>query len=360
MLKIAIVVYSLSKGGAERASAILSKLLTKAGHQVTIICVTDDLDYAYDGQLINLDQIVYPKTGLAKRWAKIKYVKNVLQQMQFDYVIDTRSRRSLLKQFVIAKILLSKQRTIYMVHNYHLRLYFSKYRILARFVYNNAYKMVGVSKAIVQKVHREYGFTQCICIYNAFDHDIIYKQAEVKVSLPKEPYILAYGRLVDKVKDYSFLLRAYKKSKVADQGIKLLILGDGPDKEKLKTWVKVNDLSLDVQFISFTSNPFPYVKNALFTTLTSNYEGFPMILVEAMALGTPVVAVSCKSGPSEIIETGKNGVLVPFKSEPAFINAIQKMCADKEFYQKCKQGTFKSVHKFNMKNIAQQWNQILK
>lgn len=358
-MKIGIIVFSLSKGGAERSSAILSKMLTKAGYEVTIICVTDDVDYSYEGRLINLDQIVSPKMGIAKRFAKIQYVRKFLKKEQFDYVIDTRSRRSWLKQFFIGVILLRNERMIYMVHSYNLRFYFSKYVKLARYIYGSAYKIVGVSKAAIQRVQDEYGFNQCVCIHNAFNDSFIKKQSEEPVKLPNEKYILSYGRIADYVKDYRFLIRVYKKSELPSKGVKLLILGDGPDKDMIMELVKKEGLQKDVIFNGFTSNPFPYVKNALLTTLTSNYEGFPMILIESMAMETPVISVDCKSGPSEIIETGKNGVLVPYKSEEKFVEALNKMIADKEFYQRCKEGTLDSVEKFKMENITKQWENIL-
>jgi glycosyltransferase involved in cell wall biosynthesis len=62
--------------------------------------------------------------------------------------------------------------------------------------------------------------------------------------------------------------------------------------------------------LPFNSNPFDIVQNARFTVLTSHYEGFPMSMVESLALGTPVVAVDCNSGPREIVIDEYNGLLV--------------------------------------------------
>jgi glycosyltransferase involved in cell wall biosynthesis len=87
-------------------------------------------------------------------------------------------------------------------------------------------------------------------------------------------------------------------------------MGDGPDLNKIQDSIKGFQLEGYVTILPFNSNPFDIVQNARFTVLTSHYEGFPMSMVESLALGTPVVAVDCNSGPREIVIDEYNGLLV--------------------------------------------------
>src|SRR5690606_1297415 len=99
--------------------------------------------------------------------------------------------------------------------------------------------------------------------------------------------------------------------------------GDGPDKNLIRSKISELKLDDDVKVIPYQSNPFHYVSQAEFTLLTSRYEGFPMSVVESLAVGTPVIAVDCKSGPSEIIVDKVNGLLVPNHNVEALAEAIR-------------------------------------
>jgi len=358
-MKICIVVHSLSMGGAEKSSALLSKMLVDSGYEVLIVSDTNEVVYEFKGDYLSLEEAINSKKGYLSKIRKVIYFRNILRKEKFDYVIDTRSRRNWLKQLVFNLFVFHVPTTIFMVHNYNLSLYFPKNVSLARFLYKKAFKLVGVSMDSISELEKKYGFTNAICIYNAFDEKRFDTLLEEKVEVPKGDYILSYGRIVEESKDYSFLVKAYSKSQLPSLGINLYIVGDGPDKVKIENLVKELDMEDYVYFESFKANPLPYVKNALFTTLTSNFEGFPMVLVESLRAGTPVVAIDCKSGPSEVIITGKNGVLVPWKSEEKFVDGLNKMVLEDDFYRKCKKGTVSSVLKYEMKNINKEWKTIL-
>ena len=127
--------------------------------------------------------------------------------------------------------------------------------------------------------------------------------------LPKK-FILFFGRIDDKVKNISLLIDGYNQSKLAMNNTKLVILGDGPDTTYLKQ--KTVDLQLQHQivFLPYCTDPSSIVKRALFSVLSSRYEGFPMVLTESLSLGIPIISVDCKSGPKEVIQNEMNGLLV--------------------------------------------------
>ena len=168
-----------------------------------------------------------------------------------------------------------------------------------------------------------------------------------------------YGRIVDEVKNIQLLINAYEKSILPQKKIKLLIIGDGQDKVMLEEMVNKLCLSEMVLFKPFMSNPFPIVKQAKYTLLTSDHEGFPMTIIESLACGVPVISVDCKSGPKEIIKDKINGLLVENNNIESLINAMNLLVLDDKLYDFCKANTIESVLKFNEDSISKQWVNIL-
>lgn len=122
------------------------------------------------------------------------------------------------------------------------------------------------------------------------------------------PVILGVGRLT-KQKDFSTLIHAFAQVK-QHQSARLIILGEGEERSDLESLVQKLGLSKDVALPGFVSNPYAYMKHASLLVLSSAWEGFGNVLVEAMAAGTPVVSTNCKSGPAEILADGQYGQLV--------------------------------------------------
>ena len=134
------------------------------------------------------------------------------------------------------------------------------------------------------------------------------------------PVILAVGRLAPQ-KDYPNLIRAFAKVRKR-QSARLLIVGSGKEKSRLNQLVKELGLEKDIAMPGFVKNPYNYMKKAAVLVLSSAWEGLPTGLIEAMALGTPVVATNCLSGPEEILDHGKYGKLVPVGDENKMAEAI--------------------------------------
>lgn len=114
-----------------------------------------------------------------------------------------------------------------------------------------------------------------------------------------------------------------------------------------------------VEFLPYRPNPYDVVQKAMFTVLTSRYEGFPMVIPEALALGVPVVSVDCKSGPNEVIVNEQNGLLVENHNVEAFAKAMNRMIEDKDLYLRCKTNAKSSVEHLSKENIGKQWKAIL-
>jgi glycosyltransferase involved in cell wall biosynthesis len=140
------------------------------------------------------------------------------------------------------------------------------------------------------------------------------------------PVLLAAGRLTAQ-KDFSTLLRALARL-VPERDLRLMILGEGPDRAALTAEIGALGLTPRVALPGFEANPFRYLARARLFVLSSAWEGLPGVLIQAMACGTPVVSTDCPSGPREVLENGRLGPLVPVGDASALADAIARTLDD--------------------------------
>jgi glycosyltransferase involved in cell wall biosynthesis len=355
--KICIVVTSLGGGGAERSSALLSKMLDNLGYEVCVVSVLDIIDYEYKGALFNLGELKPKRDTVFSRLRRLKIFKKYLKAHDFDYVIDSRNRHGVIKEFIISRWLYSSKKTIYCVRSFNIKEYIVFNKLIAKYIYGDAYKVIGVSKAITNELINDFNFKNVQTIYNPTE--VLDKSLENK-SINKTSYILFYGRIDDAVKNISLLIEGYTKSILPSKNIKLKIMGDGSDVDLVKEKIKRFNLESQIEVLNFKKNPFSIVKEAICTVLTSRYEGFPRVLLESLNVGTPVIAVNCNSGPKELIIDGYNGLLVENHNPELLAGAMNTFIIDKELYSYCKENAKKSVVQFSFDNISLDWDALLK
>lgn len=355
--KIALVGDCLAGGGAEKVHAQLSVFFDSRDIEVHNCIFVDWVTYEYSGTLKNIGKI-HPNGFFLLRKAKRftafrKFVKN----HNFDCVIDFRMRTGFFQELLISKFVYDSQ-SIYSVRSGILKFYFPSNAFLSKLIYSNK-RINTVSKAVSKKILQQELADNAYCIYNPVDFETIFSKQEL-FEVSESNYIIAVGRMNDEIKQFDKLIQAYSKSNLPHQNIKLLILGEGKNKESYQELVRDLDLEEKVIFKGFVQNPFPYYKNALFSVLSSKNEGFPNVIIEALALGTPVVSFDCFSGPNEIITHQQNGLIVEDQNFEKLTEAMNRMVDDQELYSQCKQNAKASVERFSLENIGKQWLDYLK
>ena len=133
--------------------------------------------------------------------------------------------------------------------------------------------------------------------------------------------ILATGRLTEQ-KGFDVLIKAFLLVNKKKPDTRLIILGEGEKRQELNELVKSLGIADKVSLPGFMNNPYSYMNHSTLFVLSSRWEGLPNALLEALTLGTPIVATKCPSGPSEILENGKYGKLVPVDDYNELANAI--------------------------------------
>ena len=162
-------------------------------------------------------------------------------------------------------------------------------------------------------------------IYNPVITDDLYQKAAIAVDHPwfqegEPPVILGVGKL-QRQKDFPMLIRAFAQVR-SQQPCRLAILGWGSDQTELEGLIADLGLAEDAALLGYVDNPYAYMARARVFALSSAWEGLPTVLIEAMALGVPVVSTNCKSGPEEILNQGEFGALVPVGDSNAMAQSI--------------------------------------
>lgn len=134
------------------------------------------------------------------------------------------------------------------------------------------------------------------------------------------PVILGVGELSQR-KDFATLIKAFALVKKA-RACRLVILGEGRERERLKALALEYAVAEDVALLGYQDNPYPYMAHAAVFVLTSRWEGLGFVLIEALALGTPVVSTDCPSGPREVLCDGKYGPLVEVGDSSRLAGAV--------------------------------------
>lgn len=134
------------------------------------------------------------------------------------------------------------------------------------------------------------------------------------------PLIIAVGRFA-RVKRLDVLIRAFALAR-RERQMQLVLAGEGRGRAELTALAESLGVSEHVRFAGFLPNPYPLIAAADLLVLSSEREGSPNVLVEALALGTPVVATDCPSGPAEILQKGRVGRLVPVNEPEALADAM--------------------------------------
>ncbi len=365
---ILFAIDSLTGRGAEKVVINLGEELLKLGHQVTFVIYENIIEFNIDPRInvYKLNPLIHKGLRIYSRITDHKNVnlfnsllRNI--EIQFGYVdliLSSLPRMdrilSLIKSNRVYHIIgnpLSMQSGIRKNkwHKKISRIWHMKRIYDGRQIIGMSY---GIGDDLVDYVKvRPASFK---AIYNPFDFDQIKTLANKPFELPRnltsKDYLLHIGAFTLQQKRQDLLIEAFALSKLK---CKLVLLGKGKDEHKIRNLIKRYGVSSQVVLAGFQINPFPWIKHARLFVLSSDYEGFGNVLIEAMILGTPALSTDCTSGPGEIFINDMKNSLVKCGDAKAL---GEKM---REFYLKPPLINEKSLKRFEATTITKEYLELI-
>jgi glycosyltransferase involved in cell wall biosynthesis len=326
---IAIFLPNLAGGGAERVNILLASQFIKADVKVTFVLQsrTGELieKIPQGAHVISFDR---PRT-----LACVKPLVRFLEREQPDILLSNMGHNNIVSVWA-TKLARSPTRVIAVQHSAisfetrHTKNWQHKMLpLLYRLFLPWAHGIVAVSHGVADDLTATTGLprNRITAIHNPvitpdFEALAAAKADHEWLTDNGPPYILSVGRLTQQ-KDHATLIRAFAEIS-SETPARLLILGAGEKRMELDNLVRQLGLSDRVCFAGFQENPVPFMRKAAALVLSSQYEGFGNVIVEALACGTPIVSTDCPYGPKEILESGYYGRLVPVSDSHALGRAI--------------------------------------
>ena len=354
-MKITFFIGGLSGGGAERVTCNLARYLARKGHEIKVLTMSDDTaTYALDDNILRIPLLKSSerKGLLYNSFLRIKRLIKHLRKAKVDaYVV----------MLPLTTILL-------------LRLsWLTRSKIIAAERVSPSNYPSGKQKQLKSLAKKADGWVfqtdeECFWYGNSTG------KAEVRIipnaintEFIREPYrgerkktIVTAGRLTEQ-KNHKLLILAFAKISHYFTDYELVILGDGPLKEQLKSTAVEQGLDKKMLLPGYTTNIGDKIKDSSLFVLSSDFEGMPNALMEAMALGLPCVSTDCDGGGAKfLIENEKNGLLVPKGDVEALSEAMSKMLSDKEFAEQCGREAHKICERLAPEKIYGEWEQFIK
>ena len=327
--KIALFTASLSVGGAERVIVTLANELYRRGYAVEVVLVRRF--GALKKEL--LDGVRVIDLGSSRTLFSLLPLIRYLYKANPNVLLATLNHINIIAVF--ARLLYRKPLSFFIreantvsksMNNYS---NFMAHIIgaLTRITYSFADRVLAPSQGVANDLIKYYKISakQIFVIPNPIDFDLIntlaLEEPTFKVIMDRNiPIVIGVGRLTPQ-KDFTTLIRAFSLV-VESIDSHLIILGEGVEREYLLGLAKSLNLEDHVSMPGLVENPFAIMKTSSLYVLSSRWEGLPNTLLQSLALGLPVVATDCPSGPREILQGGRFGRLVPVGDIEAMAHAI--------------------------------------
>jgi len=335
-IKIAFVLANLKFGGVEKVVLSLAKGFVEKGLEVTLVLANKEGDFLKQvPHGVNIDSLNIPAPDSRGFFANAPCVFVALLRYfsnhDFNVVFPSWYHIDLITMFAIRLVNLFKKNTIRIIFILHgiYESYLSQSRIkylfsiiASKIVLKLPDKLVAVSESVKKSFGND---DKIAVIYNpVVTPDMLDKSNEPVdqdfFTAKKVSIIISVGRLSQE-KDFATLLRAFA---IVEKEIdsQLVIVGEGKERENLQRLARNLHIEDSVWMPGFVENPYKYVSKSSVFVLSSKFEGFALVLVEALSVGCPVVSTDCPGGPREILENGKYGKLVPVGDHEALAKAI--------------------------------------
>jgi glycosyltransferase involved in cell wall biosynthesis len=376
MKNIKFIINSMGSGGAEKVMSLLLEELSSKNYDLELICLEKDNFYPVPKNVgvKYLSKSTKLETGI-KKLIKLPILafryKKHCKGTEADISISFMNRSNYIN--ILAKILGMKNKIIIserampsLQHKSGLQGFVN--RFLIKLLYNKASKTIANSIGNSIDLIEKFGVNNVTIINNPINIKQINELSNEKVDIKLDKFsFVTVGRL-DSGKNHQILIKAMK-----DIEAYLYIIGDGPIKKDLESMIKNYKLEHKIFLLGRQENPYKYISKMDCFLFSSLYEGFPNVLVEALACGLPIISSDCQSGPREILvpnsdrsecliegmELNEYGILIPINNEQNLKEAMKSMMDQENLKDKYSQNAFARANDFDIKIIIKQYEDAI-
>jgi len=370
--KVLIFCISLNKGGAERVVSLLLKEYAKDETlEVHFMMMESGIAYDLPDSIRPIILSHKKKSGLVKllelpfvAWRVATYVK----EHKIESVLSFLYRPNYIN--ILAKFFLTKHRALI-----NIRSTTSRYKkegllgrvnlFLIRTLFPKADMIISNSQGVAEDLESLVNVEcETKVIYNPVDMAYIEQQKNLQpeespfVFHKEKKYIISVGRLIP-LKRNRDLIDAFFELHKKHKELELIFLGDGPLLEELQEYTQRLSIEKRVHFLGNVSNPFYYLARSDLFVLNSETEGFPNVLVEAMAVGIPVISSDCKSGPREILENGKYGELYRVGDVKSLCEKIEHTLYEATEIEQRVASAYQRMDNFHIEKVMKEYRKIV-
>jgi glycosyltransferase involved in cell wall biosynthesis len=345
-IKILFLLTAHVFGGAERTSLNLLKGIDKKRFKICLITSRTISGYFQNIGIEKLISIEDLKLGVwfgsvIKFIGDVRKVARLLKQERPDIAFGMMHYPSALlvsaqKLSRINSCVIASPRgpsSEYLRHFEHIFLRRACLKWLFTFFCRGAGGVVVSSEGMKEECIRDYRSIpeKITVIPNSIDVDSIKEKNKegTDIAIPSGSKVIVTSGRLEKEKNTAFLLKVFPGLRKREQ-IKLMIVGDGRERKALEKLSRELNISDDVIFTGYQNNPYKYIKRADIFVHTCLFEGFANVIIEAMACGVPVISVDCPYGPRDIVQHGKNGLLVKMGDEETLRDTILRLLHDRQ------------------------------
>lgn len=381
-MRLLLVAPSLSEGGAARVLATLANAWAARGHEVTVVTLSDAAGdgFALADEVDRIGLAVSEASanvlvGAIRNVLRVRALRSVIRRLTPDVAIAFLHRTSVLVLLAAlgtaVPVVVSER-----VDPRHDPLSRS-WSLLRRLLYPRAAALVVQTERIADwarkwlspdRVHvlpnpvvvpgggevtTGEGGGSADAMPGGADQDL------AVVSVPTPRAVVGMGRLV-RQKGFDRLVEAFARCAADHPDWSLVILGDGPERDRLQRLAESYDIAGRVQLPGHIRSPWLRLETADLFVLSSRYEGFPNVLLEAMARGVACVSFDCPTGPAEIVRHDVDGLLVPEGDVSGLAEAMGRLMSDGAMRRKLGQRARIVAERFGVERVVSRWDDVLR
>ena len=336
-------------GGTERVTTMLANILSEKGYNVTIITLFSGEQFFVTHKNVRILSLNKSSEGNIYTLLphNITVLHNLFKREKTDVCVSVCSAMSLIS---IPASFFSKVKIITWEH-FNANVDWNRIttplsrKMSAMF----SEKVIVLTSTDKLNYEKKYSASNVMCIHNPVTIDC----GDARALLTNK-IVLAIGRL-EPQKGFDILLETWALCNCRKDGWILKIVGDGSMKSELQEQIIRLGLKDEVFLEAPDKDVVSLYLNASIYVMSSRFEGLPLVLIEAMSIGLPIISFDCETGPREIIENGKTGILVENGNKTALAETIDSLSSNREKLMEFGDNSIKSSRRFNADTIINQW-----